>query len=88
MDFSKSSLEVISDYVQRRNKALIEWDMDYFREMSLEVKDEVIEIAMHKARYEIPAIPSELREASRQWLEVHDYKRYGDLPWPEKGLPE
>lgn len=44
--------------------------------------------ALHKARYENPQVKAALRQESRAWLEVRNYKRVGGKPWPKgEALP-
>ncbi len=50
------------------------------------IDDEAVLIAMHKARYEVPDIPDELRHASREWLESRGFDRLRGTPWPPKGV--
>lgn len=47
--------------------------------------EDVILTAMHKARYEVPDIPDELRHESREWLESRGHDRLSGIPWPPKG---
>lgn len=73
-----------------RNRALKKIDMEYARRtMPGASSDEVRLMAMHKARYEVTAMPARLRHASREWLELRGYRRLYDLPWPaDRSLPE
>lgn len=75
--------------LERRNKALLELDMDYARQMMPGTSDEVRRLAMHKARYECTALPREVRHQSGEWLRAGGYRRLtGDELLPEGALPE
>lgn len=66
----------IKEFVKRRDKALIELDMEYAREMMADAtNDEVRLISLHKARYECTNIADDLRLESGQWLLERRYKR-------------
>lgn len=73
-----------------RTKALRDLDIAWARKnMPHASSDEVLMVAMHKARYEDIGIPNELRHESRRWLEERRYSRFAGLPWPADGsLPE
>jgi hypothetical protein len=75
-----------NDFLERRNIALRDLDMDYARAvMPNASSDEVRLIAMHKARYECTEIFTDLRQASERWLKERQYKRLGNLDWPTSG---
>jgi hypothetical protein len=82
--------EQLAAMIERRNKALIEMDMSYFREIiPMATCDEVRLIAAHKARYECAQIPPEFLHSSGAWLRDHGMKRlYGEELLPEGQLPE
>jgi hypothetical protein len=65
-------------------------DLDWARAMiGPRVKDEVLLITMHKARYECAGIEAKLRLASRRWLKQRGFTRLAGLPWPTDGsLPK
>lgn len=75
--------------IHRRNTALIGLDLDYARELfPAASSNQVLLASMHKARYEIPAIPAELRHASGNWLREHGFGRFdGSGLLPEGLLP-
>ena len=50
--------------------------------------DEILLIAMHKARYECTTIPDAWRHESRAWLEARGYGRRGNAPFPAPGVLE
>ena len=72
------------------HKALANLDMEYARKMMPDAtNDEVRLIVMHKIRYELIAISSELRHASAEWLRKYEYKRInGEDLLPEYELPQ
>lgn len=84
----------IEEYIAARNKALVELDVEWGRASISAISggyvdEQVIMAALHKARYEVPAIPPTLRRESREWLEAHGFSRLLGQPWPEGDeLPE
>lgn len=50
--------------------------------------DDVLLISMHKARYDIPSIPRELRLESAEWLRARGYGAYKVSLLPPGELPE
>ena len=72
-----------------RHAALTALDMAWARKLIPNASsDDVLLAAMHKARYEIPSLPDELRHESRRWLEERSLSRFGKLPWPPAGQLE
>ena len=71
---------------RERNKAIRDLDLEYMRkEMPRASSDEVLLMALHKARYEAVEIEPALRHASRAWLEERGLSRYMSIPWPTDG---
>jgi hypothetical protein len=86
----------LAEYIAERNRVLTEMNIQAARELLLEASavepselpsDEEMVVTMHKTRYELPAIPKELREASGRWLQERGYSRLRGLPWPP-ALPD
>lgn len=44
--------------------------------------DEVLLLALHRARYELPYLPEAARKESEAWMRERGFRRYGELPWP------
>jgi hypothetical protein len=86
--------EIIKQWVAKRDKALIELNIDWFRKQhplvgAIASSDEVLLISMHKARYQIPTIPTRLRHASGDWLRERGYGITKDIPLlPPGRLPK
>lgn len=82
--------EQIAVFIRDRNTALIELDLQWARSMmSHEVSDFTLLAAMHKARYNIPAIPERLRHESGEWLRENNMGDLYDLPLlPPGELPQ
>lgn len=76
----------IDKFVSERNAALTTLDMDYGRRMMRGATDDVVLLAMHKARYDCIGIKEALRHQSRAWLEERGYRRIGGLAFPENRL--
>lgn len=79
-------------FLVERDRALIELDTEWARKyfgLTAFNDDETCLVILHKARYETQSIAPELRKASRQWLEEHNYHRFFGMPWPNtaSGLP-
>lgn len=76
-------------YQKEATAALLALDMKWARQNSPGAScDEVILLAMHKARYEHTGLPADARHASGAWLRERGYKRRGGLPLlPEGQLP-
>lgn len=76
------------DWLERRNRALANLDMQWAREQSPRVaSDEVVLIGLHKARYECRVIAAELRHESGAWLRERNYNRSHGPLLPEGELP-
>lgn len=75
--------EEIAKFVEERNRALRDMDMEWGRRNMPGVSDYVIEIAMHKARYECTGIRPELRQESRRWLEFGGFARLHGIEFPD-----
>lgn len=89
MSFVDTRPEDIKDWLAERKLALETLDMAYARRNFPNASsDEVLLLAMHKARYECTDIAANLRRASEKWLKARDFNRVHDLPWPKKGLPK
>lgn len=79
----------LEDYLAERNAALAAMDMQWARRSTSGVSDEVLLVAMHKARVEVATMKPELRHESMAWLKDLGCSRMGGLPWPaDGGLPE
>lgn len=89
MSFVDERPQEMLDWLADRKLALETLDMAYARRnFPGASSDEVLLLAMHKARYECTDVAANLRRASGAWLKKHGYKRVYDLPWPKKGLPK
>ena len=80
----------LDEYLEARNKALIEMDFDSVRNMlGIHATDHMCELVLHKSRYECTTIPAEFRHASGAWLRERGYRRMTGSPLlPEGQLPE
>lgn len=77
----------IAALVADRDRALVDLDLGWVRKMLPNLPDDEAGLAaLHKARYEVPTMPDELRHASREWLESRGMKRGVDAPWPPQGV--
>lgn len=78
------------NWKRARNKAFRELDMGFARAAFPNASsDEVLLMAMHKARYECLDMEDALRHESRAWLEERGYERFKGQPWPTDGsLPK
>mgnify|MGYP003693772219 CR=1 FL=1 len=75
----------LSKFLRERRAALVRMDLEWAKKMLPDASSDAMrEMAMHKARYEAMDISAELRQASREWLEVHGFKRLGGMPWPDE----
>ncbi|OYZ79714.1 MAG: hypothetical protein B7Y09_09330 [Polaromonas sp. 24-63-21] len=65
----------------RRDAALRAMDVAAFQRECPDCPADVAEIAMHKARYELPSMPRALRLESGEWLRARGYGRLkrGDI---------
>ena len=80
--------DTIESYINKRDKALIELNFDFIKEICPGAKDEQLEIILHKARYECTRIPDKYRLASRDWLIDNNYSRFHGLDFlPGDELP-
>lgn len=81
--------EEIGRFREARNHALRELNLDYARAVIPHASDEqVLLIALHKARYECKDIEPEYRHASGRWLRERGYGRLRGPLLPEGELPE
>lgn len=73
-----------------RNEAFRTLDLDYARnQMGRPTSDEVLILALHKARYECTGIEPEYRHESARWLRERGYGRsIGGPLLPEGELPK
>ena len=73
-----------------RNKALRTLDMRWARREALPDKppNDVLLAALHKARYQCPAIEVELRMESGRWLLAHGMQGIDGAIPPDGGLPQ
>lgn len=79
----------IKRFREARNQALREMNLDYARAVLPRASsEEVLIIALHKARYECLDIEPELRHASGQWLRERGYGRMRGPLLPEGELPQ
>lgn len=69
----------------RRHEAMRTLDLTYARAVVPNTHDEILLVALHKARYETPEIEEDLRHASGDWLREHDYTRINGRPILPKG---
>lgn len=89
MSFVDERPQEMLDWLADRKLALETLDMAYARRNFPKASsDEVLLLAMHKARYECTDIAPNLRRASAKWIKARGFKRLYDLPWPKKGLPK
>lgn len=76
--------ELLAEAVKRRNDALIALDLAWARRMIApfdpNASDLTLLVAMHKARYNIPAIPEALRHESAAWLRARNLSDIHGLP--------
>lgn len=80
----------MQNWIAQRHQMLVTMDMKMGRALiqsgaGENPTDEAVLIALHKARYEVPSIPDELRHASRAWLEANGHDRLRGIPWPPEG---
>lgn len=79
----------IAKFREERNKALREMNLDYARSVIPSApSDEVLIVALHKARYECTGLEPEYRHASAAWLRERGYGRMCGPLLPEGELPE
>lgn len=76
--------------LRRRDAALIALDLNWARSvMGHHASALTLLAGMHKARYNIPAIPDALRHESAAWLRAHDMTDLHGIPLlPPGQLPE
>lgn len=72
-------------FITERNLALIGLDEDYVARVQPSAPAGMRLLILHKARYECTAMPGNLREESRAWLEEHGYRRMTGDPLLPKG---
>lgn len=69
-----------------RNAAFENLDIEFARKVLPQASsDEVLLIAMHKARYETTDIEDSLRHESAAYLKANGYGRMYGVPFPEDG---
>lgn len=79
----------VENFLAKRNKALIDLDLEYARKMIPGARDDdVLLMSMHKARYSVTTIPAELRHASGAWLRERGLGAMSGPLLPEGELPE
>jgi len=71
----------LEEWKQARNRALTELDLEWARKECPEASsDEVLLIALHRARYECDSIADALRLESGEWLRARGHRgMYGAL---------
>lgn len=79
----------VEQFIRQRDAALIALDIGWARKfMPGASSDDVRLMAMHKARYELPHLPAEVRHASSDWLRARGHGRMNGAPLlPEGRLP-
>lgn len=82
--------ELLENFFLRRNKALVEFDLEFIKEVCSGVKDEkMLTVILHKARYDCVSIDDSYRLDSKNWLIENDYKpMWGGYFLPGDDLPE
>ena len=70
---------ILKDYLEERNKALTELDMDWAMCQMPDASDEVRLVAMHKARVNCLAVTGNLRKQSAKWLVSKGYSTFCSL---------
>jgi len=65
----------LEELLARRNRALADLDLDYAKKATGSDNEEVLLVALHKARYECVQLEDDLRNFSALWLRQHGYKR-------------
>lgn len=71
----------IKAYVRRRDEALRILDITWARSMLPSVvSDEALLMALHKTRYNAPAIEEKLRLESGEWLRSRGFSDVGGMP--------
>lgn len=81
----------LENYRAARNKAFREMDLQYARLMlrGKNPPDDVLILALHKARYECTDLEPEYRRESGAWLRERGYGRMtGEPVLPEGDLPK
>ena len=79
----------VDKWLARRNKALAELDLSFAKQEYPEGSDEVLLVALHKARVDCTDLPDPLRLDSVEWLRERGFSRVSGLPLPPVGeLPE
>lgn len=83
------TLNAAQSYIEQRDEALANLDIEWARNQCGGGSDEMLILALHKSRYEAKQVDPKLRRASGKWLQERSYGRIGGLPWPTDGsLPE
>lgn len=81
--------EFLENYILRRNKALIESDLEFIKEICPGVTDEhMLTVILHKARYDCTGIDDSYRLDSKKWLIENNYTYDGGDFLPGDELPE
>ena len=79
----------IKAFVAERVAVLLRGDLGEFRQFLAKhnpgdpfsmSSDDVVEIALHKARTASLGLPEEVRSASKAWLKSRGYKHWDDKP--------
>ncbi len=82
----------IPSFIAQRNEAYRTLDVQWCKANLIPDRepssDEVVLVAIHKARYETVSMGATLREESRKWLTENNYSRLHGIPWPPEGVLE
>lgn len=76
----------MNEWRERRNKALAELDLSFAKQEHPEGSDEVLLVALHKARVDCTDLPDQLRLESVEWLRERGFSRIDGMPLPLPGL--
>jgi hypothetical protein len=74
------------DWIEERNAVLRSKDLAALRQhmekygTTLDTSDEVLEVAMHKARTACLGLTEDERRESREWLTARNFSHFGDTP--------
>lgn len=77
---------VMKAWLDERNTVLRSKDLSALRRhiekygTQLKMSDEVLEVAMHKARTGCLALTDDERKESREWLAARNFSHFGDEP--------
>lgn len=82
-----SGKSMLKNYLQERNKALVELDEAYVAKIWPGAKPEIRLLILHKTRYSCTDIDPELRHESGRWLRQHGFGAFDGALLPEGELP-